>query len=82
LHRPDVVMIDEALSAFDDATQHALLATLTAALPKLAIVTCSQTVAVQTSGTRSDVVELLRNAQASGARQGNLGGVKAVPLTV
>jgi vitamin B12/bleomycin/antimicrobial peptide transport system ATP-binding/permease protein len=82
LHRPDIVMIDEALSAFDDATQHALLATLTAAMPKLAIVTCSQTVAVQTSGTRSDVVELLRNAQASGARQGNLGGVKAVPLTV
>jgi vitamin B12/bleomycin/antimicrobial peptide transport system ATP-binding/permease protein len=82
LHRPDVVMIDEALSAFDDATQQALLATLTTALPKLVIVTCSQTVAVQTNGARPDVVELVRNAQASGAREGNLGGsAKAVPLT-
>jgi vitamin B12/bleomycin/antimicrobial peptide transport system ATP-binding/permease protein len=83
LHRPDIVMIDEALSAFDDATQAALLATLTSALPKLAIVTCGQTVAVQMNGSRPDVVELLRNAHASGAREGNLGGgAKTAPLTV
>jgi vitamin B12/bleomycin/antimicrobial peptide transport system ATP-binding/permease protein len=87
LHRPDVVMIDEALSAFDDATQQALLATLTTALPQLAIVTCGQTVAVQANGERPEVIELLRNAQASGAREGNLGGIKTVqiktePLTV
>jgi vitamin B12/bleomycin/antimicrobial peptide transport system ATP-binding/permease protein len=82
LHRPDVAIIDEALSAFDDATQLSLLATLTTALPKLAIVTCSQTVTGQPNGARPDVVELLRNAQASGAREGNLGGVKAAPPAV
>jgi vitamin B12/bleomycin/antimicrobial peptide transport system ATP-binding/permease protein len=83
LHRPDVVMIDEALSAFDDATQQSLLATLTTALPKLAIVTCSQTAAAHPNGSRPEVVELLRNTQASGAREGNLGGgAKTVPLTV
>jgi vitamin B12/bleomycin/antimicrobial peptide transport system ATP-binding/permease protein len=74
LHRPDVVIIDEALSAFDDMTQQALLAALKEVLPKVAIVTCSQTVAAEYSGDRPDIVELVRNAQASGAREGNLGG--------
>ena len=83
LHRPEVVMIDEALSAFDDATQQALLTVLTDALPKLAIVTCSQTAATQYSGLRPEIVELVRNVHAGGAREGHLGGgAKPVALTV
>jgi vitamin B12/bleomycin/antimicrobial peptide transport system ATP-binding/permease protein len=80
LHRPDVVMIDEALSAFDDATQQALLATLSDALPDLAIITCSQHVGPHQGGGRTEIVELLRNTQTSGAREGSLGGVKPAAL--
>jgi vitamin B12/bleomycin/antimicrobial peptide transport system ATP-binding/permease protein len=42
VHRPRVVILDEALSALDEATQQSLLSRLKAELPRAAIVTLSQ----------------------------------------
>jgi vitamin B12/bleomycin/antimicrobial peptide transport system ATP-binding/permease protein len=68
VHRPDVAVIDEALSAFDDQTQRELLEALKLALPTTSVVICSQSASAVVAG-RMRVVELARGLPGDSGRE-------------